>query len=102
METAGIASACNSFWEVEGIEAGATGAEGAFGSAQHSGVRQCLQSQAQELPAGATEATASGDTAATGRDTRTSPSNNAIAILVSFSAMPGFSSRFQNETASKL
>ena len=34
-ETTDAANACNSFWDVEGTGAGATGAEGAFGLTQH-------------------------------------------------------------------
>jgi len=47
-ETTEAASAWNSFCEVEGREAGATGADGALGLTQHAGVAQCLLSQSEQ------------------------------------------------------
>jgi hypothetical protein len=73
---------------VEGTEAGATGAEGALGLAQHAGVRQWPQSQEHDLATFEFAGAASGDTAMTEPATRKNPSSRAIAILAGFSAMP--------------
>jgi hypothetical protein len=95
METAGIARACNSFWEEAGTGTGATGAEGASGLVQHSGDWQSLQSPQHEPATEVLGAAASGDTAMAELAARTNPSNNAIAILVSLSAMPALSCRLK-------
>ena len=44
-KTTDAARACKSFCDVEGTEAGATGAKGASGFTQHAGVEQRLESQ---------------------------------------------------------
>jgi hypothetical protein len=102
METTGSASACNSFWEEEGTGTGATGADGASGLTQHSGIWQCVQSPQHELAADAFAVAANGDTVMAELAARTNPSSKATTILVSFNVMPALFSRFQNETTSEI
>ena len=78
-----VDSACNSFWEVEGTGAGATGAAGTVGAAQHAILQQCRQWPQHDFAAGEVP-----DVAMTGYAARINPSSNATAILVSFKAMP--------------
>src|SRR5947207_13371578 len=84
-ETTEAASAWNSFCEVEGREAGATGADGALGLTQHAGVAQCLLSQPvqqQLFFAPCAVAPVMGDDAKTPNHARRNPSRSTKAILI--------------------
>jgi hypothetical protein len=82
-EMTGIARVCNSFCELEGTEAGATGADGAFDAAQHGMLQQCRALWQQDFAAGEVPGSAT-----TGAAARINPSSTATAIRVSFRAMP--------------
>ena len=84
-ETTEAASAWNSFCEVEGREAGATGADGALGLTQQAGVAQCLLSQPvqqQLFFAPCAVVPVAGDDAKTPCHARRNPSRSTNAILV--------------------
>src|SRR5258706_16138363 len=92
-ETKETASAWNSFCEVEGREAGATGAEGVSRFTQQAGVAQCLLSQPvqqQLFCATVAPALVRADTAKTPCNARTSPSRRTTAILVGRDVMFGY------------
>jgi hypothetical protein len=76
-------SACNSFWELEGTGAGATGAEGALGTAQHAILQRCMPWQQHRCAAGELPGIAT-----IGHAAIRNPSSNATANLVSFNVMP--------------
>jgi len=82
--TTDAASAWNSFCEVEGREAGATGTEGVSRFTQQAGVEQCLSSQPvqqQLLWAMRARALVGADAAKTPGQARTNPSRRTAAAL---------------------
>lgn len=91
-EEIGAASAWTSFCEVEGREAGATGAEGASRFAQQAEVAQCVLSQPvqqQLLRATRARALVRVDAAKTPCHARTNPSRRTTAILIGRNVMFG-------------
>jgi hypothetical protein len=84
------ANACNSFWDVEATPAGATGAEGAFGLAQHAPVEQWLESQRgpqQLILARRVFALVPADAIKTPCQARTNPSRTTTAIFTGRNVM---------------
>jgi len=84
-ETTGASSAWNSFCDVEGREAGATGAEGVSPFMQQAGVAQCLLSQPvqqQLLRATLALVLVQADVAKTPCHARTNPSRSTTVILI--------------------
>ena len=89
-EEADAASACISFWEGVGREAGAKGARLSAGLAQQTGVEQCLESQPLQqqfdfVPP--TFAPAPAETVGALCQTRTSPSKIMSAVFASRDVM---------------
>ena len=85
---ADTASACHSFWEVEGTGAGVKGVKGCAGFVQHVGVGHFEQSDSQHLQAtrGVAEPVPA-DTVKTPCQARTNPSRTAPAVFSSLDVM---------------